>query len=308
MIVNSQPIKRARMWLSALLLMALTPAFGGGAQHSLNVAGRSINYQDVGTGTPVLFVHGAVADARAWAGYEQYLGEGQRFISYTQRYFGSDPWGDDGDDYSLETHSKELIGFVEALLPKQKVHVVAWSYSGAVVIEAVSQRPDLFHSIVHYEPFHRGLDPLIPEIGAAMKDLRQHFGPVGKALKSGDAKSAGVKFVEAAFKIPTDNRENITGQTLQMWRDNGRTIPLQLRLQYPSLSAQRLRQIDIPTLVVVGAQTWRAYALYAEAVASHQPKARLVTLDQATHGGPLHQAAAFGALIKGFVSEVDASR
>jgi DNA-binding winged helix-turn-helix (wHTH) protein/tetratricopeptide (TPR) repeat protein len=63
----------------------------------------SVEYTDVGQGEPVVFVHGSVSDYRTWAHYLLPISENHRYISYSQRYFGSQPWQDEGEKWSADT-------------------------------------------------------------------------------------------------------------------------------------------------------------------------------------------------------------
>jgi hypothetical protein len=61
-----------------------------------DVNGVRLTYIEQGSGEPVVFVHGAVGDLRAWEPVREEIALKHRFIAYTQRYFGTDPWRDDG--------------------------------------------------------------------------------------------------------------------------------------------------------------------------------------------------------------------
>jgi pimeloyl-ACP methyl ester carboxylesterase len=53
------------------------------------VNGVRIQYPEDGSGAPVVFVHGAVTDHRAWEPVRDEIARKYRFIALTQRYFGT---------------------------------------------------------------------------------------------------------------------------------------------------------------------------------------------------------------------------
>ena len=79
------------------------------------VSGVALNYVEQGQGAPVVFVHGATIDHRAWEGQREAVARCYRYIALTQRYFGTDPWPDAGEQYSLTTHADDLTTFIRNL-------------------------------------------------------------------------------------------------------------------------------------------------------------------------------------------------
>jgi pimeloyl-ACP methyl ester carboxylesterase len=55
---------------------------------NVEVNGTRLSYVEHGSGEPVLFVHGAFTDLRAWEPIIEAMPKYYRSIAYTQRYFG----------------------------------------------------------------------------------------------------------------------------------------------------------------------------------------------------------------------------
>lgn len=70
----------------------------------LRVNGADLFYREQGSGTPVVFVHGAWMDLRYWEPQQQAIAAQFRFIAYTLRYHGTAAWPDAGDSF-LSTKS-----------------------------------------------------------------------------------------------------------------------------------------------------------------------------------------------------------
>src|SRR5687768_3388739 len=86
-----------------------TPISAEPAVKYMEVNNARLPYVEEGSGTPVVFVHGAVADYRAWNPHRSALAkEGYRAISYTQRYFGDEGWQEGGPPFGVKTHAEDL--------------------------------------------------------------------------------------------------------------------------------------------------------------------------------------------------------
>src|SRR5829696_8575907 len=55
------------------------------------IGGTQLQYAEQGAGEPILFVHGAPQDLRAWEPVRDMIATKHRFVAYTQRYFGTEP-------------------------------------------------------------------------------------------------------------------------------------------------------------------------------------------------------------------------
>lgn len=266
----------------------------------LNVNGVSLSYVDAGAGDPVLAVHGAISDLRAWTALGERLSDDRRFIAYTQRYFGEAQWPDQGEAFSSETHANDLTALVEAL-DVGPMHLVTWSYGGGVATLAAIRRPDLFRTIVHYEP---SLDALItnPERDAASrKAVAEAMAPAIAALNDGNAEQAAFRFAESISGRETGSAEREKPPLPAMFRDNARTLALMMQNgAAQGVTCEDLRAMKIPTLIVYGNNTHDRYKAIAEAMNGCLANAELRVLPEARHDGPYRHAQAFAALIKTF--------
>src|SRR6266496_3252903 len=113
--------------LNLLLLCLVLPSSEAFAQPAkeIEVNGVRLQYVEQGTGEPVVFVHGCCSDLRVWEPVRDEIAKKYRFIAYTQRYFGTAPWKDDGREFSVETLADDLAKFI-ASLDAGPVHLVAW--------------------------------------------------------------------------------------------------------------------------------------------------------------------------------------
>ena len=188
--------------------------------------GFACPYVEQGSGEPVVFVHGAISDLRAWEPIREEIAKKYRFVAYTQRYFGTGAWKDDGKQFGVATHAGDLAKLITAL-NTGPVHLVGWSYGGAVATEAALKNPSLVRSLILYEPaVWEVLAPDSPEGKEALEDRGKIFGPAVAANKAGDPVQATRLLLEGVFYLPRGgfDREPKAAQTI--WLDNSRTTPL----------------------------------------------------------------------------------
>lgn len=132
---------------------------------SIKVNGLATNYHDVGSGDPVLLIHGSGPGVSAWANWRMTIPE----LAKKHRVIAPDILGfgyterPDGAAYNSETWLAHLIGLLDAL-GLQRVSVVGNSFGGALALRLATRHPDrvnrlvLMGSVGVLFPITRGLD------------------------------------------------------------------------------------------------------------------------------------------------------
>lgn len=116
---------------------------------TVDVGGLATNYHDVGTGAPVVLIHGSGPGVTAWANWRLTLPElGRRFrvvapdvlgFGYTQR--------PDPVTYDMDTWAEHLLGFLDAL-GLERVSLVGNSFGGALALSIATRAPDRVDKLV----------------------------------------------------------------------------------------------------------------------------------------------------------------
>jgi pimeloyl-ACP methyl ester carboxylesterase len=299
---------RRIVWLAVVIGLsgALTmPARAADSPQTrqLRVNGVDLSYLDQGTGTPVVFVHGAFSDLRFWEPQRQAIAQQYRFVAYTYRYHGSAAWPDDGKHYAAATHAADLAAFLREL-HAEPVHLVAISYGGLVATLMALEHPELLRSLTLAEPGLGTLLADIPEGKAALDDRGKAMAAVGGAVKAGDAMQATKLFFAWVNNQGAGAFDKQPEAIRQMILDNARTVPLLLAAPAPpAVSCVTLGGLKVPTLVVGGAQTPRYFALINEVVVRCLPGSHLVTIPNATHPMSFQHPAAFNEALLPFLAQ-----
>ncbi len=267
---------------------------------AMPVEGAELSYIEQGEGGPIVFVHGAISDARVWEAYADRISAEGRFIAYTQRYFGTADWPDNGAGFTRETHIADLIAFIERL-DAGPVDLVTWSYSGEIATYAALQRPELFRSMVHFEPDVDRLIDDLPGADAARAQFGATLGPMVAALEAGEVEAAALRIIESVFRMPEGAADNEAEPFPTYWKENGRTLPVfGAMARGEPLSCDDLANLEVPTLVVLGGETLVQWAMMSERLAECSGNAMLVRMEGVTHDGPYRRPDRLMDLILGF--------
>lgn len=280
--------------LLAAAFLPLSPALADGVgPPSIEAAGVTFPAIVAGDGAPVVFVHGMLADDRAWAGLaEATAAEGRRFVAYTQRGFG--PGSSPDEPFSRDRHIADLAAILRTL--DAPADLVAWSYGGAVALGAAAAAPDRVRRIVLYEPY---VPELSPEADAA---LGERMGATAAAMDAGDIDAAAKAAAETLLGLGEGGFAREPAEVQAFQRDNAPSFAALWKADPPTpIACQDLEALRAPVLIVTGSTTLPGFAEMSKAVAACLPAAQSVVMEGQGHGGPAFARDAFGALALDFI-------
>ncbi len=115
----------------------------------VDLADVQLEYGEVGTGEPVLLIHGGFIDTFFPAPGALSLAKAHRVISYHRRgYAGSSPAA---APFSIRQQANDARALLRHL-SVDRVHLAGHSYGGAIALELVRQAPELVGSLALLEP------------------------------------------------------------------------------------------------------------------------------------------------------------
>ena len=302
-------MKRIVMAGAALTLVAAA-SLGLVAQSStppprqLHANGVELSYIEQGTGTPVVFVHGAVGDLRFWEPQRAAFTRRHRFVSYSYRYHGPAPWPDDGKQYSAATHAADLAAFIPAL-KAGPVHLVGLSYGGLLGTMVATKHPELIRTLTLAEPATFSLLAETPEGKPALDEWMKSAAPMMAAVKAGDSLTATKMLVAVVNGQPIDgfDFEKVPPGLRQVLLDNARTMPLLFSAPPAAVSCAELRTVKAPTLVVRGERTPQFFAKINELAGRCIPGSRELVVPEAAHVMSWDNPAAFNRAVLDFIAQ-----
>lgn len=268
----------------------------------------TVEYMDLGSGTPFVFVHGSMSDYRSWAHYQNPVSEKHRYISYSRRYYGSQPWPDDGEHHTNKQAADDLAAFIDHLNLGPAV-IVSWSSATPIASILAAERPELVKAMALYEPNFGSLenpdDPTFP--AAAKKNFFATFARMFKLLESGDTELATKAFLEIVFQNQPGDFENELMAVRRIVIDSSPTVPLRFRqppLPDTEVNCGYLKKIAAPTLVMHGELTNDYWTYLARRYKQCVPNAMLVMIDDVNHAGPIRKPLVIYDQIEQFVATI----
>jgi len=268
----------------------------------MQVHGASLPYIAEGTGSTVVFVHGALADQRMWNRHRAFIAQRFQAVSFTMRYFGTDPWGSDWPPFGVDTHAADLAELIRKL-QAGAVHLIAWSYSGHIALTVALRYPELIKSAFIYEP---GVPTYVTdpaEAGAFAADANAMFGPVFEAVQGAGDNGEGVRRLIDGSGQRSGYFDSQPGERQELQMDNARTMPLLLAQSTPPIiTCDDLRALRVPVCVAYGELTRPVFGVVSRAAARCIQGGRHRVIPSANHMWPDEDAAGFSAAVLDFLA------
>ncbi|MGJ4953509.1 alpha/beta fold hydrolase [Bradyrhizobium sp. HKCCYLS20291] len=265
---------------------------------SIEVNGYPMAYQEAGSGTPVLLVHGSMNDYRYWSPQIEAFAGQHRVIAVSLRHFFPERWDGNGSDFSIIQHADDVAELIRKL-DLGPVHLLGHSRGGAVVLNVAARHPEVIKTLMLADA--SGMETLLPDSsqsGAADgRKLRDEF---AAHLAKGDREGAIKGFVEA-LNGPK-GWDELSQEEKTILLDN---IGTAMRPeQRPSLSCEVIAKFQFPVLLLNGEKSPKRYAEMFEAMrkCSTTNVAEAVVIRGASHAMNRQEPAVFNAVVEAFLS------
>ena len=249
-----------------------------------------------GDGPSVLFLHAGVADSRMWR--DQMGMDGYQTVAYDKRGFGDSAWV--AGEYS---DTEDAIGILDDLGIDSAV-IVGCSMGASTAIRLALEHPRGVKGLVLVGGFPSGW---APDSGWEENPLE---GEAVAAQEAGDLERV-VDIDHQMWLVGYGRSNDDVDPSLEaLFRDMDR-IPVataaeretyQRGFEYPV--DDRLEEIDIPTLVIVGEHDEKLLVDAADYLARRLSDQGAVIIDNAAHLPSLEQPEAFNDALTGFLGSI----
>ena len=266
------------------------------------LAGLQLPYVDQGSGEVVVLVHGSNSDHRIWDQLRGTLASSCRVIALSQRYFGKDPWPDDGDKFSMSTHADDLAEFI-ASFRVGPVTIVGWSYGGGAALAMAARNHALVKRMFLYEPslatFVTGAD----DARQALDDRLAMMSTAKPLAAAGDFAGAVRLFMDSV-NAETGAFESLSSDVRTLMIENARMLPLLFAGRPPpAITEAHLRELAVPITIALGQESRASYQIAARSAATLLPRAQLSVIKGARHLWPVQEPQAFCQAVATFLSQ-----
>jgi pimeloyl-ACP methyl ester carboxylesterase len=256
-----------------------------------------LRLSEVGTGSPVLFIHAGVADRRSWHEVMAIVGQSRRALAYDRRGHGD-------STHQPESHSP--VGDLLAVLADRgidRVVLVGCSNGGQIAFEAAIRHPDRVSALVLVDSAPLGAPAA--EFGQATDTL---FSAIDHAEETGDVELVNQLEARLWLDGPEGPEGRVAGAARELFLDmNARALAAgPIGDEAPLTAAwDQLVDLKMPTLVVVGALDLPHLVDRAKQMAAIIPDSKLVTVDAAAHLPMVERPALVAATLLEFIDGID---
>jgi pimeloyl-ACP methyl ester carboxylesterase len=279
--------------------MTSQPDFSSGYAPS----GRAqLYFETAGTGDALVFLHAGVSDSRMWDPQMQKFALKFRVIRYDHRGFGKSKSAD--EPFALRDDLSNLLRH----LGVKKAVLVGCSMGGAAAIDFALEHPEAVSGLVLVGSGVSGLnDPAQLSAGAL-----EYWNELLKVIQKGDLDRA--REMEAKYWIDGPSRASsevdpiYRERALQLHRDNFSLEGFareEKSLTPPAIG--RLREINAPTLVIIGDHDSEDLRKLADRFAAEIVGATLVKMN-AAHLPSLEHPAQFSRLLDEFLTSLTVAK
>ncbi|MEZ5891956.1 MAG: alpha/beta hydrolase [Parvularculaceae bacterium] len=271
------------------------------AEKTAEVDDTTLPYLEAGEGDAVIFLHGALADARDWAPVLKALPEGLRGIAPTQRHFGAGYREHGARAFGTDQQAADLVDFMDAL-DLDRAIIAGWSFSTHSALAAAFAEPDRIKGLCLYD---LGFPTFVTDpdaLDAIDATNRPIFADVAAAVKHGDLPGAAQALIDAGageadyFHTQPESRRRIH-------LENAHTIPLVFEQTPPAaIGADMLAGLSTPVSIAWGEQSPLSYRIVSETAASLIPNAFASAVPRRHHLWPETHPEEFAAFIAAHVA------
>ena len=268
--------------------------------------GVKLYYEEVGTGTAIIFLHEFAGDYRSWEPQMRFFSNRYRCISYNARGYPPSEIPDNVADYKQENQADDAIGVMDHL-GIDKAHVVGLSMGGFATLHLGLRNPDRALSLAvtgcGYGAVKGNRDQFITEAEKIAQEYDQHGSEAVAEFYS--IASTRVQFQNrnprgwAEFKLQLGEHSAVGAANTM--RGYQKTRP-----SLYDLEAQ-LKTLKVPTLIVTGDEDEPCLepALYLKRTIA---SSGLSVLPRSGHTINLEDPDLFNSVINSFISTVESGR
>ncbi len=245
---------------------------------TMTLNGAKIYYETAGQGEVVLFAHAGFVDGRMWDAQFEYLARYYQVIRFDMRGFGrSDP------TQEPVVRRKEIYSLLRHLgIPKAAL--VGCSIGGATVLDFALEHPDMAQALVLVSIVPGGFEmqgeppPGLLEMFAALQqnDLQRASELQIQIWVDGMFRKPGQVDAQVRQRAAEMNRIAVANQTYLR-------ADMQLFQPLDPPAANRLKEVQVPTMVIAGGLDHPEILRAAEFMAHEIPSAKKRILPNGAH-------------------------
>ena len=260
----------------------------------LEVPGAGLHYRTVGSGPPLILVHGSATDLTTWDGVVDELANDHQVIVYDRRGYGQSVHAPVRDH---RIHARDLRAVLEGLT-SEPARVVGWSSGGNIALATAIANPGSIAGLCIVEaPFHglRHADRTVLSTALRLKFTQLRRRPIEAAevfFRFGTTGRSGVNTYDSAPEHVKRNLRSNHAPVLAEWDPH----PFGVMAEHVPVRA--VVDLPVPITWVLGGDGPRWLADLHARVVRRRPDIETVIVPDAGHLLHLDQPTDFVKLVQ----------
>lgn len=258
--------------------------------------GAKIYYEMAGSGQPFVMIHAGVADMRQWNHEFAYFAQEYQVIRYDMRGYGqSKPV--DGEF----KHIDDLTAILDHLQIEAPLILMGCSMGGGLAMDFALAQPARAKALIMVDSAPDGLDLDLP--------APSKFEEAKKAYDAQDwdllAEIETQIWFDGVDRTPDQVNQTMRKLAYEMNRIALGHEAKGLGTRLPNIeppAAERLNELELPVLVIVGAQDIQYMLMSADYMIAHISSGRKVIIDDAGHLPNMEHPAEFQEIVEAFLT------
>ena len=261
---------------------------------TVSVNNYEFNYEEKGSGEKIILIHGSSSDYRTWENQINVLSKNYHVIAYSRRYHYPNKKIEAGNDYSMKEHVEDLRAFIN-YFGNTPVIIIGHSYGALMGIELACTNPEIIKKIILAEPpAIRLFVSNTPKPGEIISLLIKRpktaisiiklgatgIDPATKAAQKKDMVSAMQLTAKAILGKKFFN--NLSEKRKEQALINLTAAELTGSGFLP-LNPEKLKQIDLPVLLVTGEKSPKVFGNLADRLEELFINVKRVEISNASH-------------------------
>jgi 3-oxoadipate enol-lactonase len=262
---------------------------------SITVDGRTIAYDDVGSGDPVVWLQGTGESRQAWIVQMNEFSVSYRCVAIDNRDVGESSYVD--EPYAPADLAVDAAAVMDHL-GLGPSHVVGYSLGGATAQELAIARPDLVRSLVLLSTWARS-DGWFKAQMRNWQGIRERYRDDEPAFLDAFGVFAWSPATYATPHLVEGLHKAMLSGPAQ--RPDGWMRQCEADAAHDA--ADRLGAVTVPALVIVGEDDICTPPRYARELCALLPNAELLTIPDAGHGAYAEKPAIFNEAVATFLAK-----
>lgn len=266
-----------------------------------HVNNTELSYDVAGAGHPLILAHGLLLDRSSWDDQFDVFARRYTVVRYDLR-----GWGDSAQEEAEPPYSprQDLLSLLD-YLNIQKTYLLGLSGGGEMALDFTLEHPDRVDALILVASGISGIPMPLTETVQAF--VGQYYGALQQKDIASAVNTSLRMWVDGPRRTPEQvnahARSRITTMLTQHIKRHGDYLAHQqhmLALEPPAVN--RLAEVNVPTLIVVGDEDWSRVLEMAETLERGIAHAQKVVLAGTAHHPNLEKPQEFNRIVLKFLS------